>query len=324
MVKMVLFIGMILILLQACNSENRQGINKSSFKETPNFLNLNALFTDEERNVSFPLWFNDSMILSNHITKITRRFYLLDSDEYDQAWDLKAIIPREKREYIYSPEGWLKNLFIFYFYDNQQIGDLSYVYDGSVDDHGFVNVKQTGDTDFKWEAEEDNINFFFNIHKKVKSTTKYLAYQNEQTGDYLFYMTNKKFWGPLSIDSILHPTPKDIIVLGTPTHQTKKYRVKNKVNEMDVHLYEYSNKKDRLENIIRQEYPFEHKRTILYDKSGRCNGYIDSTFSESKYLTRIQTKIDYDPKGLPLKITHLKDNPQNNTSLISIELLTYE
>jgi hypothetical protein len=145
-------------------------------------------------------------------------------------------------------------------------------------------------------------------------------------------MLNSKFWGPLSVDSILSPTPKDVIVLGSPYFPSKIYRVQNKVNEMDVQSFVYwknskTKQKTRNKNIqtlIRQEYPFEFKRTILTDKQGKCGEYIDSTFSEGKFLTRTLSEIHFNTKNLPVKIIHKKQVKSVSSNRLSIEILTYE
>lgn len=322
--KFVFFMGIIFLLLQACSSDSAYSKKKGKKKDLPSFIQMNTVFTESERNVSFPIWFNDSMVKGNHISKITRSFYLVEENDEGYQWELTNEIPREKREYWFTPEGHVKQLNVSYYYDNQVIGNVSFLYDGTKDENGFSKVKQGGDKDFQWDASEDNSSFYFYIHKKVKTTTKYLAYQNDQTGDYLFYMLNKKFWGPLSIDTILQPTPKDIVVLGKPYKPNKIYRVQNKVSETDVQLFEYKDKKHRIATITRLEYPFDHKRTLLYTKNGTCNGYIDSTFSIKKYLNRTISEIDFNAKKLPVKISHKKESQLNNSSLVSIELLKYE
>ena len=52
-------------------------------------------------------------------------------------------------------------------------------------------------------------------------------------------MLNKKYWGALSVDSILEPRPIDRVVLGSPHFPFKSYRVENKVKEKDVVEYRY-------------------------------------------------------------------------------------
>lgn len=322
--KYVYFLVCFVYILYACNSGKKKDDTSSSKKEVPFFFNMNTVFTEAERNVSFPVWFNDSMVAANKISKLTRNFYLIEEDDGEEKWELTTEIPREKKEYWFAPNGQLKKLDVTYFYDNQEIGKVAFLYNGEKDEFGFVPVSRQIENVEQWDTEEDNLSFYFNVYQKVKVSDKYLSYQNDQTGDYLFYMLHKKYWGPLSVDSILRPTPKDIVVLGKPNYPNKIYRVQNKVNEMDIQEFEYNPKNNRIESITRKEYPFEHKRTLLYNKKGVCNAYIDSTFSDKKYLTRTLSEIEVNSNNLPIKITHKKENQLNNISRISIELLVYE
>jgi len=316
------------IIVSSCKNTSNDVEIGSPAHEIPFLFRMNVMFTDAETNVSFPVWFNDSIIISRNISKITRDFYLLDEDEESDRQDLKRQVPREKREYWFGSDGQMKEMKISYYYDNREIGITNFIYQGAKDQYGFVNVSRVSDQKFQYELSDDNLNYYFNIYGKIKTTDKYLAYENSNTGDYLFFMLKRKYWGPLSVDSILNPTPKDIITLGTAYYPTKKYRVKNKVNEMDVQQYIYSKprkkKNKTIKMIIRQDYPFDQKRTILYDKKGFCNGYIDSTFSGDKYLTRIVTDIKTNKNNLPTRVIHKNENQLNKNAKVSIELFTYE
>jgi hypothetical protein len=192
------------------------------------------------------------------------------------------------------------------------------------DQFGFASVVETKNLENIEYSDEENMDFPYKIHQRVIQTEKYLAYQDVESGDYLFYMLNKKHWGPLSIDTVLKPTRDDVIVLGKPLFPIKQYRVINKVNERDVQQFKYNSISNRIETIIKQESPFENKRTLTYNPKGFCNGYIDSTFSGKLFLTRIVTEIKLDKLNRPIKIIHRKENQQDKTARLSIELISYE
>ena len=329
--KIVYSIGLIGIVLLSCNRDVTGENGISSGNSVPFLFRMNAMFTDAEQNVSFPIWFNDSIVSKYKISKITRRFYIIEKGENEEDGSQEAWMPREKKEYFFGKSGQLERLNVLYYFDDQKIGNVSFVYQGNKDKYGFAPVTRISDQLVDQE-DDDELSFYHAIHKKIKVTDKFLAFQQIQTGDYLFYMLNSKFWGPLSVDSILSPTPKDVIVLGSPYFPSKIYRVQNKVNEMDVQSFVYwknskTKQKTRNKNIqtlIRQEYPFEFKRTILTDKQGKCGEYIDSTFSEGKFLTRTLSEIHSNTKNLPVKIIHKKQVKSVSSNRLSIEILTYE
>jgi hypothetical protein len=310
-----------ILVLFACNGNRESGLLRKKLAVQPELFQLQTLFTDAEQHVSFPNWFNDSLIAQAKIRKITRLYFLPIEDA--EATDEPALSrPREKREYWFYPNGNMRALHITNYYDEQEIGKVAFHYANKRDTYGYSTSTKTSQID----PMDDNL--YFKSHTKIKYTNKYLAYQNDQSGDYLFYMLHKKYWGPLSIDSILKPTPKDNVILGFPMHPIKKYKVANKVNESEIKLYTYAlNRKTSvktIQKIDKQDYPFQTKRSFTFTKAGIAKGYTDSTFSNSTFLTRTITEFIRNKKQFPEKVMHKKDNPWSKAKLSAIEHFQYE
>ena len=318
------FTVLLFYLFTACTDRSVNGLDIDKLKGQQSVFRMSSFGTDAEKFISFPVWFNDSVIKSNHLFKITRDFYSFDSDETNDIGSLNSEVPREKREYWFSENGQLRDLKVTYFYDDQEIGSVHYTYVSQKDRFGFAKVVIFSDTNTVTDVEEKDMDFPFKIHEKVKETSKYLAYRDQQTGDYLFFMLDKKYWGPLSVDSILEPTRNDVIVLGTSYYPVKKYQVSNKVNEKNVLQYSYNSKSRVLENIQKQDYPFDNKRSFIYNKKGFCTGYIDSTFTENVFLTRIVSEVKTDKKMKPIRVVHTKKNQNNEIGKIEVERISYE
>ncbi len=322
--KFIYFLTFFLFFLSACSEGNSDIKENQTSKVAPFLFSMNAMFSDAEKFISFPIWFNDALVSKYKIKKITRNLYFIELEDSMEINNLKNDIPREKREYWFFENGQLKELNFSFFYDDERIGNFTFLYKSIKDKYGYASVIETNNLDDIDYSYDKNMDFPYKIHLKVKQTEKYLAYQDLESGDFLFYMLGKKNWGPLSIDTILNPTQNDIIVLGKPLFPTKQYRVINKVNERDVQQFRYNSISNRIETIIKQESPFESKRTLNYNLKGYCNGYIDSTFSGKLFLTRIVTEIKLDKLNRPVRIIHRKENQQDKTARISIELISYE
>ena len=324
MIKFVYFIVLIALFFSACSGSRMDVKKNNSDKVAPFLFRMNAMYTDAEKFVSFPIWLNDSLVAKYKIKKMTRSLYFIDLEDSLEINNLQNDIPREKREYWFFDNGQLKELNFSFFYDDEQIGIFTFLYKSLKDKYGYADIVELKDSTHLESTEDENVDFPYKIHQKARQTEKYLAYQDNETGNYLFYMLNKKNWGSLSIDSILKPTQNDIIVLGKPLLPAKQYRVINKVNERDVQQFKYNSSSNRIETILRQESPFENNRTLMYNQNGYCNGYIDSTFSGKLFLTRIVTEIKLDKLNRPIKVIHRKENQQDKTARISIELIKYE
>lgn len=311
-------------LLTAC-SEGAGGMNKNEeARYQPGLFDMITFETDAEKFISFPIWFNDSIIKARHIHKITRDYFSFDPADTLEIKELYLEVPRERREYWFSKNGNLKEMKISYFYDDQEIGAAHYVYSTDKDKNGFAKVMIKSDTNIVLDSDDKEMEFPVRTHQSMRETKKYLAYKDNHTGTYLYFMKDKKYWGPLSVDSILNPSRRDLIVLGNCFRPSKKYQVQNKVKERNVTKYLYYKATRKIETILREEYPFTIKRSILFDKYGVCTSFIDSTFTDNEFLTRTVSKIIMNKKNLPVKIVRTKQNQLNTTGRIVIERMKYE
>ena len=331
MIKKILFLVLLSTFFVSCGYDGKALIQENKNYAT-SFLNLKTLLTEDENDVSFPIWFNDSIIRAHHIKKITRKSFPRTTDDEGKSSQISSTVPREIREYYFNSKGNLTQLNVHNYYDDREIGSVLFSYSGIKDFFGFAHVEKNtfiSKTAKPFENEEsldpEERELDFRIHIKRKNYNKCLVYQDMETGDYLFYIPRKKFWGVMSVDSMLAPNPKDNIVLGTPKWPHKKYQVSNKVNEINVKLFSYQKKhKKVLKNWIKKDYPFDHKRDFLYSKSGVCIGYIDSTFSDDVFVNRNISEIQYNKKNEPKRIIHRKENSSNEAEFFSLELFEYE
>lgn len=322
-----------LLLLAACSQKEDIQIKLLKGHSKSSIFNLNTLLTDEENDVSFPIWFNDSIIKSKRLFKITRKTFLLNGRKENPFKTISGAVPREMREYYFSNQGVIIQLNVHYYYDDREIGSILFSYTGEQDAFGFSQVKRKtivtktakriSETHELFDPEERELDF--KMHVKRKGSRKYLAYQDMETGDFVYYMLKPKYWGVLSIDSILKPNPRDIVAWGTPEFPSKRYQVTNKVNEHNVKEFIYdSGQPDVLSYWIKKVYPFDYKRTFSYNKKGVCNAYTDSTFAAGEYVTRMISTIHLNKKNQPIYMLHEKENPSNEKEYFSIETFEYE
>lgn len=305
------FFILVLIVFVSCTD---QGIDKKKDKKQivkQSILNLTHCFTPEESNVSFPIWFNDSIIHNKRISKITRSFYSIEKEGSEE-------VIREIRTYEFDDDGHLVKYTIKQMYELADVAELIFTYDDGVDEYGYGHVE------FVDKFKNTELADQFKIYKKELYTGKYLVYSNESNGNYLFYMKNSVNWGALSVDSILHPTPDDIIVYGLPKKPEKHFQVENRVNEFNVMTVEYYRNKSAVMGLTFDKYPLEYKRTFEYTGEGRCNGFVDSTFSGNQYLTRRVSHIDFQKGDVPKVVKHVNHVDGNKSGFTELEKFEYE
>jgi len=310
--KIVRFICLV-IFFTSCSEGEEKILHLSKQKYQPFIINLVQTYSDKETNMSFPIWFADSIISKKNIKKIVHHIYPASNDTEQSA------IPKESRSYSFNDEGEVERVEIDQFYEYVTVGSLVFDYSAKKDQYGYSPVSFVP----RKKKKGDNFSEHYSIYERVEYSEKFLVYKNEESGDYLFYMLNRKNWGALSVDSILRPTPADQIFFGTPKAIEKSYQVENTVKEFNGSTYQYDKSKKYLLEVESNHFPFRKKRTIEYDANGRCEGFVDSTFSDTKYLTRRYSRFVYD-NGLPIKLVHESKSNNNENGFIQVEEFEYE
>lgn len=305
------FLVLIPLLFASCSEEKRK-LFPSGTKVSKDFvLEMQHFFSESEDNMSFPVWFDDSLIKLNKVKTIRRKLYNLNGKVDDFA-SLKV-----EKVYDFNKRGEIERIQICEYYEGQKVSDVTFTYSGVKDVHGFQKVTMSGSNKSTKDLEG------FQSYQVEQTAKNFLAYVNTDNGNYLFFLPNEKHWGALSVDSILEPTEEDIIVYGTPKFPSKRYQVVNRVNEFDVKTIDYKGKSKNPTEIKFERDPFDYKRTIEYSKKGDCIGFIDSTFSMENYLMRRHSRFSFKTKGLPSRVTHTNAQTNNNNKNFQIETFEY-
>ena len=252
-----------LLFLLGCSSDkNKLSNSKKAIVVSEPLLNLHLMYSEAEQNISFPIWFNDSIIKARGIQKIKRS--LVDENKANSTENL-GNIPKRNHEYNFGKNGELKQLLVSNYYDNKIISTIKVVFSK----HASTGFAFTSVND---ELDYDHKEFPFLQMKEVKSGNNCSIYKDIHSDDRLFIVKNEKHWKPLTIDTLCKPNASDIIILGEYRRPTKKYKVKNIVEETDVRTY--SSNSGRLEHIEWKDNPFEIKRSFVYLKYGQIKGFI--------------------------------------------------
>ena len=319
-----------IFLLFACNSANEKQTHTQPPQDKKQWIN--PLFFNEnfESELSFPLWFNDSLIKVNRISKITKRIFPRIIGDTGATNFLGEAMPREKREYYFDKDGKVTYLIIYYYFDNREIARSSFIYQGKSDKLGFRNVtqgifKHLSDTDttndFTTDVQSER-EYNYVIHRFWYNKSKASCYEDIETHDRIHFLKQKKYWGALSVDSILNPGSNDWVIWGTPKKPFKRYKVENTVKEKDVYLYKYHTTGVLKERIM-EDYPFEIKRSYQYNRKNQWISYIDSTISENNFITRTVNNFEYDAFGKPIYLKHTKENA-SGSAYIYLETFRFE
>lgn len=265
-------------------------MRKKRIVAKPFLFQMERFISDEERNISFPLWFNDSLIRHYRIETLVRKSMGKNSDG---ELELKA-----EKKYFFNQHGNLIAVHSKKYYENEIVENVTFRYLDIIDDVGFAHVEIIDSLHL-----EDGLYGYVRYEKETYND-QILVYVNSTTGDYLFHVIDESAWGTVSVDSLLAPTPEDVIVYGTPKRPEKKFQVYNIVTEKNVVTYTYLRRQDAIGTVTKENYPFYYKRDLNYSAKGNCIGFVDSTFSGNKYLNRSVSRFTFSNQGLPLSLTH--------------------
>lgn len=307
----IIFLLISTVFIASCSEDKTRLFRRGSYATKDFVLEMQHFFSDSEDNMSFPVWFEDSLIRMNKVKSIHRKIYNLNGEEGDLA-SLKT-----EKHYEFDQSGRITSVQISEYYEGQKVSDVTFQYLGVKDGYGFQKVTMT-----RMNKLNDDLTGY-QLYNKEQTASNFMAYVNSENGNYLFFLPNEKHWGTLSVDSILGPTPEDFVVFGTPKRPSKRYHVANRVNESDVRLVEYVKKSENPSEIKFELEPFEYKRNIEYDRQGNCRGFIDSTFSMDRYLMRRTSKFGFNENKLPSSVTHSSARSDNNDKNTQIETFEY-
>lgn len=282
----------LIVILVACQNSSSKNKNKQEDKPAVfGLFNLTSMYSDAEQNVSFPVWFNDSIVREHQIAEITRLVY--DVSSLDTSENL-IMLPKKKYTYQFQRDGSLKQLIVSNFYDDKIISSIKIVFSKFDPKTGYAITKIND------ELEYDHKEFPFVRYNQISHKNQVGVYQNSETETNLFIVSDPKLSKPLAIDTLCNPTPEDIIVLGSFQFPTKKYSVQNLVEEMNVRTFNYKN--DNLISIDWKDDPFTISRTFHYSKKGICTGFDDVTNSMGAYVSSYHFSIE-EKDGLPKRVT---------------------
>lgn len=264
--------------------------------------------TDGLENISFPIWFNDTVILNSGIEKIH-----FSVNEFEPTEDsiFQDTIPSSIYEVSYSKNG--VNLFyVKKFAEEIKIEEQWFRYRKSIDSLGYSLASVTNDVIYE---ENDFLPIFSTLqnaqqYKRLKfqeidsSIIQYINTLNAEKEKHIF-ITDSTHWNVHYIDQNFENPEKNTFYYGLPNKYHESFKVKNLVEKEQLASYKYFDNGCLYQQSTFSN-GFEKRRTYLYDKAGRIESYVDSLIVEpNDFIESVISKINY-VDGLPVRIASYK------------------
>jgi hypothetical protein len=286
--------------------------------EKPTVFNLQNMWNDFEKRVSFPNWFNDSIIQSRQISAIHRTIYEKpQSLKFDLDQD--SVYLKEKISYYFYPNGHIKTLSITSYMEGEKIGTATFNYQNLKNRFGYnyAVLNDTSSLNPKLLKSHYQIDSLYFMHPD------YLSFMEKTSGNHLFVVLNTKKLDALMIDSILKPSFNDWIIQGNPRYPAKKYRIKNKVNQLGTTSFSYFKGNNQLMSSVKEHFPFETRRSLI-TRAKYCSGFIDSTFTNGSFLYKCVYTFSGHDIHIPEKVIIQKSDHDTKGTWETIEFYNYE
>lgn len=295
----------LLILISFGCSEAKTPVSKEIVKTPIKKKGLiNWAFFNKEglRNISFPIWLNDSIIEEKKIRKIR-----LSIDELDLSEDstFQDTMPSTFYE-VHFLKGILEMIYVKQFSEEIAIEEQSFRYRQKKDSLGYSIPNITN----KVIYEE---NHFLPIFSTLQNAQQYsrLEFDNKDSTSIQYvntlsadlekhiFITDSTNWNVHFIDQKFKYPEKNTYYYGLPSHHLESFKIRELVKKDQLSSNKF------FENECIYQYStysngFENRRTFLYGEHGNVTGYIDSLLVEpNEFIERKIAKIKYKKNNLP-------------------------
>lgn len=305
--KLIVFITILYFLFSCSNGKSKKGTTANPDGEVSLF-NLAHFFNESEQNLSFPVWFNDSIIRNRGVLEIVRSIYD-DTTEIAEEQSLK-----KKIIYKFSNLGHLVSMNVSNHYDNKVISSVNVYFDSYDNQTGYSKTTVNDNSEYNHQE------FPFIQYSKGEENENYFSFKDSESMRRLFIVKNKHLWKALTIDTLCDPDEIDLIIYGSYLKPIKKYQVKNLVEELNVRDYSY--KGVAINEIDWKDDPFKINRRYRYSQNGNCIGFVETIYGMEKYVSAMH--YDFQLKNnLPQKVA--KKLYRNNLPVIlSVDVFEYK
>ncbi len=291
------YLFLVPFFLLSCKQEQPKETKLTQFHRQ--WIKPTLWISELQEYYNFPNWFDDSLIAANGIHEIQQKEYFVKYGDIKEV-DLKDLSPDEVITYYFDDSGKVisvkkeefNNLVL---YKKKMIQYESKSFDSTFYFSSYQS-KSEMPTDLipeGYKAPNDN------QYVKDNQNSNYTSFYNSESDKYLFFITNKSHISPIAIDTMLSPSPKDIIVISNFLFPEKIYSVENKVLESNVLEFKY----DRFKNLIHYSYRQKSSRVesaVVYNQKGFLIGFKNDVFNGNDLVKTQMMSLSINKIGQPL------------------------
>lgn len=294
-------------LLFSCQNKQDKNLTINTFQRQ--WIKPNLWISGLNEFYNFPNWFDDSLISTHKIQKISlKEFYVRYAD--NETFNLKDSVPDKWITYHFDSLGKVMSLKIEEF--NNRLLFREKVINFQPETFDFTNSYSA------FQSKTNLSNFLVPAGFKIANEKQYLpssksenytSYYDSVGGQYLYLITNKDLTSPISIDTMLSPSPKDILIIPNLIAPKKIYNVDNKILESNVLEFDY----DDYGNLTKYRFRQKSSKSVSilrYNSKGFLIGFDKFIYSDNYLISKHQETIKINTFGQPLLIYEKTPQPK--------------
>lgn len=233
-------------------------------------FNAHFFIDERQKSVSFPIWFNDTIIKNKGISSISLQSINLSS----LAQDTSLIL--EEKTFKFDPKGWVNQYRHNAFVDEIEAHDVVFNYKKGTSEHGYslptVNFSSHGfsikSIQSLAELVEEIIDYdFYSIEEE---SNHFLRFKNKIPRDikHLTYIISPSRQNVTHADELIKDYGESFIVFGSANQPTERFVLKNLVEKENNIKYDYHENSSLLNKIVSKKQNYYVVKQFYYNENG--------------------------------------------------------
>ena len=320
------------ILLIAISFSCQKGAEKNNGTEilpikTQQFVNWETMNEFNKENMSFPNWFNETVIKEKNIQQIALTF--TNYNTTDSVTIDTDTLPYKIQYYNFNPMGEITSVEIHQYISGVKISEDDFIYNQVIDSFGysFPIIKSKIQFGKKKLRDETNLDEShpYSILKKIEHTDEYIEYIDEYAKNkatHIFILDSSN-WNVSYIDLKFRPQRNELFYYGAPQSYSTSFSVRNLVEKsIKTKQLFYSNE------VLKSQWFFDKyfvtKRHYTYDSDGLCVGFSDSLKTIDEEFIHLEIgEIQYE-KDLPKQLSYFNEEDNSFTNPLKTIVFHYK
>ena len=295
----------LILPISSCDSEEKN--NLTAVSNLPdynkNFFTSAYLINQSFYSISFPNWFNATMIDNNAIASLKIVFFQVSTD-FEDSLQITSDV-----EFNFEKDGRVSKMISQQYYEGVSLGKETFKYNESPDNYGYslpiISPRKSFINKHKKDLLLDMVIELeaYDRLEKIESNEKNIMFKNtlRSNEDLYVFILDTLYWNVVYVDELIKKTgPNTTFCYGNPKQPVECFQLNNlveKTNLKSTVFYDAGYPK----RTVKKVGAFNHIKRYFYDSVGRFDYTLENIFaSNGTYIEQKKYSIEYNNDDLPV------------------------